>query len=70
MSVASVPWRAGPAWAIPAKAGELCAKLGVSLRTFYCPVNPKGTLLPNGEKLFGRSTRRSCLILNLEEAGT
>lgn len=51
------------------RVGELCAEQGVSRRTLYCHVDPKGALPPNGEKLFDRSARRSCLILNSAEAG-
>lgn len=41
------------------KVGELCAELGVTRQTLYRHMDPMGVLRPDGEKLLGRSTRRS-----------
>jgi hypothetical protein len=37
--------------------GELCQELGITRQTLYRHVDPKGTLRPDGEKLF---QRRKC----------
>jgi DNA invertase Pin-like site-specific DNA recombinase len=39
------------------KGGEFCRELGVSHRTLYRHVSPKGALRPDGQKLLGRRKR-------------
>ena len=41
------------------KIGELCAELGVTCRTLYRHVDPKGVLRPDGKKLLGQRARQA-----------
>jgi len=50
------------------KVGELCAELGVTRQTLYRHMDPTGVLRPDGEKLLGRSTRRSSPTPNSAQA--
>ncbi len=50
------------------KVGELCAELGVTRQTLYRHMDPMGVLRPDGEKLLGRSTRRSSPTPNSAQA--
>jgi len=50
------------------KVGELCAELGVTRQTLYRHMDPIGVLRPDGEKLLGRSTRRSSPTPNSAQA--